>query len=104
MERQQPRRSHVNACRIALVALVVVTFGRLTTAEFVRWDDRYTLQLNPRLNPPTWTNLANYWREWRTGEFGLYMPVTQTLWSGLAAIGRLDQPDVAGATLNPWVF
>jgi hypothetical protein len=94
---------HTRWFGILLVGVVLLTFARLFTAEFVRWDDAYTLHHNPRLNPPTWGHLAAYWREWR-GEYGLYIPLTYTVWSALAWVGRVDQPDATGIALNPWVF
>ena len=90
--------------RLGLVALVLLTFAPAMSAEFVRWDDAYTLHHNKRLNPPTCRNVGAYWREWRTGEKGLYVPLTYTLWSGLAWAGHVSQPDPAGIQLNPWVF
>ena len=66
-----------------LIALVLLTFAPLFSAEFIRWDDPYTLHHNPRLNPPTARTLGAYWTEWRTGEYGLYVPVTYTLWAAL---------------------
>jgi hypothetical protein len=89
---------------VLIIALTLLTFARVPTAEFVRWDDRGTLHQNPRLNPPTWSHLAAYWREWDRGEHGLYVPVTATVWTALAAVGRVDPPDLAGVALNPWVF
>jgi tetratricopeptide (TPR) repeat protein len=92
------------AARLLLIVLVLATFAPLYTAEFVRLDDPYTLHHNPRLNPATWAHIASYWREWKTGEEGLYIPVTYTLWSGLAKLARVDYPDFGGIALNPWVF
>src|SRR4249919_2262811 len=89
---------------VALAVLVAVTFAPIAGAEFVRFDDAFTLHRNPRLNPPSWQNLGAYWREWRTGEMGLYVPVTDTVWMGLAWAGRVSEPDAEGSFLNPWIF
>ena len=85
----------------SLLALTLAAYAPVLSAEFVRWDDRFTLHHNPRLNPPTWTNVAHYWRH---GEIGLYMPLTYTVWSGLAWIGHVETADLSGISLNPWVF
>jgi protein O-mannosyl-transferase len=90
--------------RLSLLALVLLAFAPAMGAEFVRWDDSVTLHHNPRLNPPSWRNVAFYWNDWRRGENGLYVPLTYTVWSALAWAGRVDQPDPAGIQLNPWVF
>ena len=86
--------------RILIVAAVLLTFSPLFTAEFVRWDDPYTIHHNPRLNPPSVDHLAYYWRH---AELGLYIPLTYTVWSGLAALAHVE-PDASGIALNPWIF
>ena len=100
--RLKPARTRL--LRVLLLAVTLLTFCRLFTAEFVKWDDAFTLHHNPKLNPPSWSAVAGYWRDWRTGEFGLYIPLTYTVWSGIAALGTVGQSDLAGITLNPWVF
>lgn len=90
--------------RLGLVALVLFTFSPSIVGEFVRWDDRLTIHQNPRLNPPTWSNVGYYWTNWQRGEYGLYMPVTHTAWSALSYVDRLGQADPAGVDLNPWLF
>ncbi|MGH7214840.1 MAG: tetratricopeptide repeat protein [Tepidisphaeraceae bacterium] len=84
-----------------LVVLVFVTFGRIATHEFLSWDDEFTLVTNPRLNPPTWSHLAWYWHN---PEYGLYMPLTYTVWAGLAAIGQTYDPQLGKDALNPYIF
>src|SRR3954469_14334482 len=75
---------------LLLLALVLLAFAPLFRAEFVRLDDPYTLHQNPRMNPPSWANVRSYWREWRSGADGLYVPVTYMLWSALAAVARVE--------------
>lgn len=67
-----------------MLGIVVVTFGRVVFHEFTGWDDAFTLFENPRLNPPTLASLIHYWTR---PEGGLYIPLTYTLWSALAALG-----------------
>lgn len=91
--------------RLAVFAITLLVFARLTTCSFTWWDDQATIRLNPRLNPPIWNTLAYYWTTaGETETMGLYVPVTYTLWAGLAKIARLDHPDAEGLTLNPIVF
>jgi hypothetical protein len=85
---------------IVIVASLVV-FGPLATADFTNWDERFNIWANPRLNPPTLENIAYYWRH---SAFGLYIPLTYTVWGVLAHAAYLDQPDQMGARLNPWLF
>ena len=85
---------------MALVVLTAATLGRLCFAEFVTWDDELTIFNNPHLNPPG-EEIGWFWRNpWME----LYVPVTYTVWGGLARLARLQTPDLSGATLNPWVF
>src|SRR5438067_831328 len=45
-----------------LVMAVLICVGQLSTADFAsRWDDRLTIQTNPRFNPPTLANIARFW-------------------------------------------
>jgi hypothetical protein len=87
-----------------LVALVTVaTFGRAATHEFMDWDDRILIAINPRFNPPTWSSVLGYvWP--RNADENLYIPATQMLWGLLAAIGHTEHPDSTGSLLDPWIF
>lgn len=82
-------------------ALTFLAMARLCTAEFTWWDDGQTIHHNPRLNPPTWEGVRYYWRH---AYMGLYVPVTYSAWSGLAAIAQLPTADENGIALNPYVF
>jgi hypothetical protein len=91
--------------RIIIFTVTFLTFARLIPCQFTWWDDNDTISQNSRLNPPTWNTLGFYWTtadEHQT--MGLYVPVTYTLWSGLARIAHRDQPDSQGLFLNAWVF
>ncbi|MFT3786244.1 MAG: hypothetical protein QM770_08770 [Tepidisphaeraceae bacterium] len=87
---------------ILLVVLALVLFGRMAGYEFTQWDDFGTIHHNSRMNPPTWQGTIVYY--WTTFEQGLYVPITWTVWAGLAMIARVETPDQVGATLNPWLF
>lgn len=84
-----------------LVLSVCVVFGRAATHEFTWWDDRMTIGQNERFTPPTLEGLAYYWSN---HEYGLYYPVTNTLWWLLAFPSQLQVADPQGVLLNPWIY
>lgn len=98
---------------IAILCLVPLVFCRLMLADFTIWDDPHTLRDNKALQPPSWERVAQYWLPIRpeatsvgavvNHEHALWVPLTYTAWSGLAALAQ-----VRGATreveLNPYVF
>lgn len=88
---------------IGLITLMV--YGRLCVAEFTWYDEAPNIHQNPRMNPPTLESIGAYWKE--TGahaQMGLYIPLTYTVWGILSYFGYLDQPDLSGIRLNPWLF
>src|SRR3954469_7863666 len=89
------------AWRIGLIALVLIAYSPLFTADFTVWDDRYNIAENPHLNPPT---LAGVWYYWQHAAFDLYIPVTYTAWAILARVGFVGSADASGTHLNPYVF
>jgi len=96
---------------ILLVLATLLCFCRLFPAEFTLLDDAQTVQHNPRLNPPTLEHLRSYWPPIRNGkvnqEFGLYMPMTYTFWSGIAAVAQTHSSDPLHPNvieLNPYLF
>jgi hypothetical protein len=96
---------------ILLVLATLLCFCRLFRAEFTLLDDAQTVQHNPRLNPPTLEHLRSYWPPIRSGkvnhEFGLYMPMTYTFWSGIATVAQTHSSDPLypnAMELNPYLF
>jgi protein O-mannosyl-transferase len=82
---------------IAVFVLTFLAFSRLIACDFTAWDDPETIAQNPRLYPPSIENVAHYWTAaGADAPMGIYVPLTYTFWSGLAA--------VAGGTTNPHVF
>lgn len=81
-------RRHAWIRPLILVAVLVV-FAPICRHAFVAWDDDYTIEQNPRMQHPSAQTLLHYWRH---GFMDLYVPVTYTVWTGLAmaskAIGR----------------
>jgi hypothetical protein len=91
--------------RLLVFAVTFLVFSRLIPCNFTWWDDQDTIRQNPRLNSPTWAGVGYYWTN--AGEhttMGLYVPVTYTVWSGLALVAHCDRPDGEGLMLNAWVF
>src|SRR4051812_32515347 len=86
---------------LLVIAAVLIAMGRLLACDFTNWDDDSTVHHNSRLNPPTVESVAHFWTH---SAGALYIPVTYTVWAGLAAFARLSTPDAAGITLNPMVF
>jgi hypothetical protein len=86
---------------LLLALLTLATFARLLGADFTNFDDGFTVARNPNLNPPTWPALA---RNWTRTDMDIYMPLTRTAWSAIAAGAQLQQPDPSGIRLNPYPF
>lgn len=84
-----------------LVGAVLAAFSPAMVAEFVTWDDRHNLFANERMNPPTLGSVMWYWGN---PYKDLYVPVTYTVWSALAAVAQTETPDELGARLNPYIF
>jgi hypothetical protein len=91
--------------RVAVLLITLLAFARLTTCSFTWWDDQETIHQNPKLNPPTLETLRYYWTTAGEKEtMGLYVPVTYSVWAGLARIAHLQHPDGQGIMLNAAVF
>jgi len=74
----------------------------LCTSEFTMWDDSWTVAQNPHLAEPIGKALAYYWNP-ANPQFGLFIPVTDTVWRLIAAGARVTTgPGVS--ILNPWIF
>jgi protein O-mannosyl-transferase len=75
--------------RLLIAASTLAAFSYLISCDFTQWDDADTVWHNPRLHPPTLHNIRYYWTT--AGEaapMGLYVPVTYTFWSFIAAISH----------------
>ena len=84
-----------------LLLLTLIVFARVVACDFTNWDDRANIASNPRFNPPTWDALQHHWAH---TEMDIYMPMTRTVWAGIATVGRLPQADPDGIWLNPYLF
>jgi protein O-mannosyl-transferase len=83
---------------ILLILLTALAFSPLLRADFTSWDDYNTVARNWRMRPPSIENTLYYWRH---SAMDLYIPVTYTVWSIVAAIA--DRHDAA-SSLNPAIF
>lgn len=97
-------RDGVRSPRLVWLMLFVVTtaaFAPVVGNGFLMWDDSQNVAKNPRMNPPTGPKFELFWQE---PYLGLYIPATYTVWSGLAEIAWLPEPDSQGMCMTPWVF
>ena len=75
--------------RLLIVAATLGTFAYLISCNFTEWDDPQTVSQNHRLHPPTLHSIRYYWTAaGAQAPMGLYIPVTYTFWSIIAAISR----------------
>lgn len=81
---------------VAIVVLAVaLVYFPAAGFPFYNWDDQETLTGNPWFHPVSIEHLR---QAWSRPYMSLYIPVTYTLWSGIALIAR------GGGTLSPVVF
>ena len=86
---------------VLLVGVVLLVFWPVCGHEFVAWDDTHNFAANPRLNPPTIENLGWFWGH---AYKDLYVPVTYTVWSGVAMVARMPVEIGSRYELNSYVF
>ena len=88
---------------VLLVLAMIAVYGRALNHDFVTWDDYQHVLNNPRVNPPTWSGVAE---SWRSPYWGLYIPVSYTFFAGEAAIAVRLMHGTGGPVveLNPTVF
>jgi tetratricopeptide (TPR) repeat protein len=86
---------------LVVVVAVIATFWPVLRCEFVYRDDDATLFENPYLNPPTLHGVVRYWT-WPAMK--LYVPVTYTAWSALAALSPSPEAPGQPFVLEPMPF
>lgn len=63
--------------------VTLIALSAVVPHEFTTWDDNYNLIQNPHVNPPSLAGLKYLWaHEW----MHLWVPLTYTVWSAIAAI------------------
>ena len=84
---------------LLVVAFTLVVFWQVRNFDFV-WDDRSNVAENPYLKPVTLANTAVFWQ----GPYEkLYIPLTYTVWAGIAAVGDMAAPEARGSK-DPSLF
>jgi tetratricopeptide (TPR) repeat protein len=95
-----PRNAAFVPLAIILIGTTLLVMGRLCFNDFVSWDDTFTVAQNPRLDPPTLGTLEFYWLH---SAARIYIPLTYTIWTLLAAIACAE-PNHQAMALDPMVF
>ncbi len=86
---------------VLLVLLTIAAFSGVRHLEFVLWDDNKNVYENPHLRPVSWASVLRFWR---APYFTSYVPVTRSVWAGLAGLSALSASNVPGAPPDPQVF
>jgi hypothetical protein len=68
---------------VALIVLTLAVYWPVIGFEFLSWDDTVHIVDNPLFKPPTVANIGWYWVH---PFYGLYIPVTYSLWTVLGLI------------------
>ena len=81
-------RIHHTSLLLGLLLLLgtIAVFHPVLTHDFVAWDDDVHVYANPRLQPVTWANVRAFWA---APYEHLYIPLTYTVWAGLAWLSHL---------------
>jgi uncharacterized membrane protein len=85
---------------IIVLLVTAVVFAPVCVAEFSGMDDAGNLVKNPRMNPPGLSAVGWYWSH---SFADLYIPITYTIWSAIAAVARTPTADGA-MELNSYIF
>ncbi|MDR3708885.1 MAG: tetratricopeptide repeat protein [Capsulimonadaceae bacterium] len=87
----QGRDDRATPLAVLLAAITFCLFARVLRQSFVDWDDPLHVLDNPYLHPVNASHLAHFWTH---AYCRLYVPVAYMLFSGLAAVGKLNAPIV----------
>lgn len=84
---------------LLVIAASAAVFSQTVEFEFINRDDDINVTANPHLNPVRADGLAELW----TAPYaGLYIPLSYTLWAGVAAVSR--DGSGSAAPLDPGPF
>jgi hypothetical protein len=86
---------------LALVVVTSAAMGGVLRNEFSWWDDHDTIHHNSSFNPPSGKAILEYWKK---PSDGLYVPVTHSLWGGLAFLAEMKGTNDEGIHLNAQVY
>jgi tetratricopeptide (TPR) repeat protein len=79
--KSEPKRFLNVLMILVLAGATLVVFGPIVFHRFVGWDDDINLYDNPYLNPASLKSTAYFWK---APYYKLYIPMTYSLWAGLA--------------------
>ena len=90
-------------CFVLLILFIafLAVFRPVVRHDFVSWDDDINLYDNPYLNPASGEKTLRFWK---IPYYKLYIPLTYTLWSGLAGGAQYANPDAIAVKNYPHVF
>jgi len=89
---------------LLLVAVTLLTFGRVIVNDFAPYDDELTIYSNPRMNPPQFDREGILWY-WDNPAMSLYAPLTYTVWGVVASVSRVHpKEDPTRFVLDPANF
>ena len=83
-----------------LILIVLGVYALAMGAEFIGWDDPTNVPDNPVLKLSGTQAIAHFWSQ---PYDKLYIPVTYTVWTILAAVGTVSTPS-GGVEFNPFIF
>jgi len=66
---------------LLLIGTTLIVFWPVCGHKFVLWDDQINVYENPFLAPATPSNISHLWKK---PYENLYIPLTYTLWAGVA--------------------
>lgn len=96
----QPASAFERFLPALLILIVLGVYALAMGAEFIGWDDPTNVPGNPVLKLPVAQAIARFWG----GPYDkLYIPVTYSVWTILAAVGTVNTPS-GGAEFNPFIF
>ena len=84
-----------------LLLLTALVFADLPSQQFLFWDDNGTITENQRLQPPSVGNMLYFWSH---PHMDLYVPVTYTAWSAVAAVAQRPRHAPGAPPLSPAPF
>src|SRR4051812_14810123 len=93
-------RTRPSLILIGLLALTFIVYQPVLRHGFVNWDDQTEIYENPDFNPVTPRSVAGNWTHTR---MTVYMPLTYTVWAGLAVLAH-GAPARGAAAVNAFYF
>jgi Flp pilus assembly protein TadD len=86
---------------LLIVLATVLTYWPVTQCGYTVRDDDHTVSQNPHLKPPSLSGVLRYWKR---PSWGLYTPITYTVWSGIALLSPAPALPSQPYQLNPLHF